>query len=226
LLVFDHPLTEDLQAKHIIIQPKTFSAQGTVGTLGTLKQDPENVGDDYIWFLPLKAASRGSIIIIIDHPEADNSYQVIELDWWPETPIEPVFAEDIIKPNGDPSGGVSWTIVDVADADDICTLTVGTLDEITIDGTVEWSSAASSFGTLTYQWHESTSAGFTPGTANVMSGKTAATLVLGKDKYLPEDTDGVAYYYVCVVTNINSNAWGSEKKTIVFSDEFDVEYNE
>ncbi len=83
------------------------------------------------------------------------------------------------------------------------TLTAGAITQTAVtDTTASLSVAAATGGTgpYTYQWYRSTTTGFSPGGGNILSGKTALTLV---DTGL---VPGTVYYYKNVVTDTgNSN---------------------
>lgn len=77
-------------------------------------------------------------------------------------------------------------------------ITPGALSQVAVTATqAQLKSAVATGGTTpySYQWYRSTATGFTPGTANILSGKTGLTLT---DSTL---TPGTQYYYKVVATD-------------------------
>jgi hypothetical protein len=83
------------------------------------------------------------------------------------------------------------------------TLAFVNLPQLSVDaGVVTATTKISSAGTTpyTYQWYRSRTAGFTPGSGNLLSGQTNSYL---SDVNPPPGGD--AYYYACIVTDSASS---------------------
>ncbi len=93
------------------------------------------------------------------------------------------------------------------------TFAAGALTQVSVtQSTANLSSAVATGGTspYTYQWYRDTSAGFSPGGGNILSGKTALTLA---DTGLVPNT---VYYYKVVATDVgNSNATATSSQLAV-----------